>query len=51
VSALDWVYGQPPGRTCVSALDWVYGQPPGPHTQVCPYTDLQPALGFKDIAV
>jgi hypothetical protein len=29
----------------------VYGQPPGRHTQVYPYTDLQTALCFKDIAV
>ena len=29
------------GQTCVSTPDWDYRQPPGPHTQVCPYDDLE----------
>jgi hypothetical protein len=25
----------------------MYRAPPGPHTQICPYTDLQPPLIWK----
>src|SRR5262249_30574473 len=32
------------GRTVAGAPDGRYTRPPGPHTQVCPYNDLQTAL-------
>src|SRR5262249_31950700 len=36
------VYGR--GRPACGPPDRAYIQPPGPHTQVCPYADLQFAL-------